>query len=98
MIFRVRISRLISEDAKTFKIVRMRQIADIDRLLKEYGLYLRMEKGVSDNTREAYLSDVGRLLGYLSDTGCTLREVTADTLRFFIGELHDLGIDRKSVV
>lgn len=45
MIFRVRISRLISEDAKTFKIVRMRQIADIDRLLKEYGLYLRMEKG-----------------------------------------------------
>lgn len=44
MIFRVRISRLISEDAKTFKIVRMRQIADIDRLLKEYGLYLRMEK------------------------------------------------------
>ncbi len=96
MIFRVRISRLISEDAKTFKIVRMRQIADIDRLLKEYGLYLRMEKGVSDNTREAYLSDVGRLLGYLSDTGCTLREVTADTLRFFIGELHDLGIAERS--
>lgn len=74
----------------------MRSITDIDRLLKEYELYLRMEKGVADNTREAYTADVGKLLAYLAESGIALRDVTADTLRFFIGELHDLGIAERS--
>ena len=74
----------------------MRPITDIDRLIREYTLYLQMEKGMSVNTREAYVADVRKLLAYLAGDGVTLRDVTTDTLRYFVGELHDLGIAERS--
>lgn len=74
----------------------MRSITDIDRLLRDYLLYLQMEKGMSVNTREAYVADVRKLLAYLAGDGVALRDVTPDTLRYFIGELHDLGIAERS--
>ena len=74
----------------------MRSITDLDRILREYTLYLQMEKGMSANTREAYVADVRKLLGYLGEGGTALRDVTPDTLRYFVGELHDLGIAERS--
>lgn len=82
----------------------MRDIFDIPQIISDFDLYLMMEKGVADNTRQGYLRDVRKLLVYLSDTtdagGDTapvkLREVTIDTLRFFIGDLHDIGIAERS--
>lgn len=74
----------------------MRKLDDIDRVMSEYGLFLQMEKGMAGNTREAYMRDVRKLLVYLADSGVKLRDVTADTLRYFIGELHDLGIAERS--
>ncbi len=74
----------------------MRKLDDIDRVMSEYGLFLQMEKGMAGNTREAYMRDVRKLLVYLAESGTKLREVTADTLRYFIGELHDLGIAERS--
>lgn len=74
----------------------MRKLDDIDRVMSEYGLFLQMEKGMAGNTREAYMGDVRKLLVYLAESGTKLREVTADTLRYFIGELHDLGIAERS--
>lgn len=82
----------------------MRDIFDIPQIISDFDLYLMMEKGVADNTRQGYLRDVRKLLVYLSDTtddvGDTapvrLREVAIDTLRFFIGDLHDIGIAERS--
>lgn len=74
----------------------MRSITDIDRLLGDYDYFLRLEKGMADNTRESYCRDVQKLLSYLADSGVTLRDTTTDTLRYFIGELHDLGIAERS--
>lgn len=74
----------------------MRSITDIDRLLGDYDYFLRLEKGMADNTRESYYRDVQKLLSYLVDSGVTLRDTTTDTLRYFIGELHDLGIAERS--
>ena len=74
----------------------MRSITDLDRILREYTLYLQMEKGMSANTREAYVADVRKLLGYLGEGGTALRDVTPDTLSYFVGELHDLGIAERS--
>lgn len=74
-----------------------RQI-DIDRLLKNFGSYIRLERGLSDNTRENYLRDIRRLLLWLADGDSRpegvipLREVTLDHLRLFLGDLSDLGI------
>lgn len=74
----------------------VRQILDTEKILADYGLYLQMEKGMSANTQEAYERDVRKFLVYLSDSRLTLRDVTVDTLRYFIGELHDLGIAERS--
>lgn len=73
-----------------------RQILDTEKILADYGLYLQMEKGMSANTQEAYARDVRKFLVYLSDSRLTLRDVTVDTLRYFIGELHDIGIAERS--
>lgn len=74
----------------------MRQINDIERVCQEYDLYLMMEKGMADNTRESYRRDVDKLLGYLAAEGVGLRDVTIDTLRMFLSDLHDVGIAERS--
>ncbi|MBO5456107.1 MAG: tyrosine recombinase XerD [Muribaculaceae bacterium] len=82
----------------------MRDIIDIPQIVPDFDLYLMMEKGVSDNTREGYLRDVRKLLVYLDDgrgddgnpSPVKLRDVTIDTLRFFIGDLRDVGISERS--
>ncbi len=82
----------------------MRDILDIPKLLGDFDLYLMMERAMSDNTREGYMRDVRKLLSYLDDTpsesgtttGTPLREVTIETLRLFLGELHDVGIAERS--
>ncbi len=65
---------------------------DPQNALRDYDLYLLLEKGASDNTREGYLSDIGRLMTWLAESGTPLRDVSCETLRLFIGDMHDLGI------
>lgn len=74
----------------------MRSIDSISDILRAYEAYLILERGLSDNTREAYLTDVLKLTGYLSSEGIALRQVTADTLRAFAADLYDLGISSRS--
>ena len=74
----------------------MRSLDDLDRVMKEYGLYLRLERGLSDNTREGYMRDVSRLLAWLTGEVRQLRDVTIDTRRLYLGDLHDVGIAVRS--
>ena len=74
----------------------MRSLDDLDRVMKESGLYLRLERGLSDNTREGYMRDVSRLLAWLTGEVRQLRDVTIDTLRLYLGDLHDVGIAVRS--
>lgn len=74
----------------------MREILDIDKILDSFEAYIMLERGLSDNTRENYVMDVRKLLGYLSDRSIPLREVKLDTLRDFIITLHEMGIAMRS--
>lgn len=74
----------------------MRDILDIKRILDDYDAYLSVEKGMSENTRAAYRRDIDKLHSWLSSGGISLRDVTIDTLRQFIGDLHDVGIAERS--
>lgn len=73
-----------------------RRIDDIPAIVDQFEAYLQLERGLTDNTRSAYLSDVGKLLGYLADTATSLRNVTLDTLHNFVADLYDLGISPRS--
>lgn len=74
----------------------MRSIHDIGKIVADYDVYLMMDRGMSDNTREAYLRDLSRLLEWLAGEGTGLRDVTLDTLRLFVGDLNDVGIAERS--
>ncbi len=69
---------------------------DIDKILGRYGSYLTVERGYSDNTCEAYVTDVSKLLAALAAANIDPAKATVDDLRSFMGDLHDLGIMPRS--
>ena len=73
-----------------------RRIDDIDRLLRGFGAYLQLERGLSDNTRESYLFDIAKFLDFLKRENKMLRSVTDQSLQAFVADLHDLGIAPRS--
>ncbi len=74
----------------------MRSISDIPRMLDDFGAYLMLERGLSQNTRECYRSDVNKLLSYLSDTSTTIRDTTLEDLQGFAADLFDIGVASSS--
>ena len=67
------------------------------KMLTRYKQYLVFEKALSANTLDAYLKDVEKLFGYLSEEGVRPEEVTLDTLEHFTADLMDVGINPRSV-
>jgi len=57
-----------------------------------------LEKSLSPNTLEAYLSDVSKLLSFLNDEGIAIQQVTLDNLHTFAAGLRDLGIAPRSQI
>jgi integrase/recombinase XerD len=62
--------------------------------LKEFTLYLKLERGLSGNSVDAYVNDVTKLLQYLelSNSTTPIEKVEIATLRNFITYLNELGI------
>lgn len=75
----------------------MRDITDIAQVKRNYQVYLRIEKGLSDNTAQAYGDDVDKLTHYLTDQGVAVEHATTNDLDNFVAALHDLGIGPRSV-
>ncbi|MEE0979462.1 MAG: site-specific tyrosine recombinase XerD [Muribaculaceae bacterium] len=73
-----------------------RQITSVDKLLDSFGAYLSLERGMAENTRVGYLADVMKFISYAGDPVIDIASVTTDTLREFIGDLHDTGIAPRS--
>ena len=69
-----------------------------NQLLQKYRQYLLLEKSLSPNTLEAYLSDVSKLLSFLNDECIAIQQVTLDNLHTFAAGLRDLGIAPRSQI
>ena len=69
-----------------------------NQLLQKYRQYLLLEKSLSPNTLEAYLSDVSKLLSFLNDEYIAIQQVTLDNLHTFAAGLRDLGIAPRSQI
>lgn len=67
-----------------------------DNILRRYISFLRLEKGVSPHTIEAYIDDVNKLLHYLATDNRTLLEVDYNLLQDFVCTLQDVGICPRS--
>ena len=58
----------------------MKEIYDINDVMRRFGTYLMMERGLSRNTVEAYTDDVQKLLTYLHDDRRSPADATEDDL------------------
>lgn len=66
-------------------------------ILRRYLQYLRLERAFSDNTLDAYLKDLEKLLSFLEEEGVGFRDVTLENLQTFVATLMDLGITTRSI-
>ena len=67
-----------------------------DKILARYKQYLRLEKSLSTNTVEAYLTDLDKLFRFLDDKGIHKLEAKLEDLEQFSASLHDIGICPRS--
>ncbi len=65
-------------------------------IYKQYCGYIKLEKGLSENSKEAYLHDLNALLTYLEERHIDPLKVTLADLSGFIVYLNDLGIGARS--
>lgn len=64
--------------------------------LNRYKIYIRLEKSLSENTLEAYISDVVKLETFLRSEQRSLLTATIEDLRSFLSTLADVGINARS--
>lgn len=74
----------------------MRPIHDVNKLQREYAAHIVLERGLSENTRDAYLNDINKFLVWLSGKSTMLRHVELADVEEFMATLHDLGISPRS--
>lgn len=74
----------------------LKPLPDYQTLRSHYYAYLMLERGLSDNTRLCYQSDLDRLNTWLGEAGISLTDADFDCLQGFVIDLHDLGISPRS--
>lgn len=65
-------------------------------MIRKYKQYLKLEKGLSKNTLDAYTTDLEKLLNFLATEDIEVLDVTLEDLEHFAAGLHDIGIHPRS--
>ena len=63
---------------------------------ERYKIYLRLEKGLSPLTLEAYMSDLEKFDAFVKESGKELTDVTLCDVRSFLAMLDDVGIHPRT--
>ncbi|WP_036892415.1 site-specific tyrosine recombinase/integron integrase [Prevotella dentasini] len=66
-------------------------------IVRRYQRYLKLEKGYSPNTIDAYTCDLNKLTDYLKGEGVDILDVELDNLEHFAAAVSDLGIGARSL-
>lgn len=64
--------------------------------LERYRIFLRLEKGLSPLTLEAYLMDIGKFGKFLDEGGKQLSDAVLDDFRDFLAMLSEVGIHPRT--
>ena len=66
-------------------------------IVSRYRRYLKLEKGYSVNTLDAYMRDVDKLFRYLAVEQVDVLDVKLEDLEHFAAFISDLGIGPRSL-
>ena len=64
--------------------------------IDRYNTWLRLEKGLSANTIEAYTDDLNKLFQFIENEELSLLEIRYTDLQQFVAQLSDIGISPRS--
>ena len=64
--------------------------------IQSFGDYLKIERGLSKHSHEAYLRDIHKLASYLSANPITIDKVEESHLLAFLKDLHALGVEAST--
>ena len=67
-----------------------------ERYIKDFVSFLKIEKGLAENSIFAYQNDVAKLYDFASLRKITVTELTYTDLKEFVAELYDLGLSARS--
>lgn len=74
----------------------MKRNEKTDKILVKYKQYLKLEKSLADNTVEAYLTDLNKLLAFLTLENIHILDAKLENMEEFSAGLHDIGIHPRS--
>ncbi len=69
-----------------------KELTTRQRAVRDFRRHIRLMRGLSDNTLEAYMHDVGKLLDWCDDNEKDLLTLELKDLEEFSASLHDLGV------
>lgn len=69
---------------------------DQKKIIESYITFIQLEKGLSDNTLDAYQRDLSKLLAFAANVNIPVVQLTLDDLHQFIARLHDDGLTERS--
>jgi integrase/recombinase XerD len=67
-----------------------------NRYIKDFVSYLKIEKGLAENSIFAYQKDVDKLFQYAMAIHKNAEDITYNDLKHFIATLYDLGLSARS--
>ena len=67
-----------------------------DRYIKDFVSFLKIEKGLAENSVFAYQNDVAKLRDFAESKNLSPKEIKYSDLKDFVVELYDLGLSARS--
>ena len=67
-----------------------------ERYIKDFVSYLKIEKGLSENSILAYSNDVDKLKNFANSLNKEPQTIDFEDLKYFIANLYDLGLSARS--
>ena len=74
-----------------------RRSQQLQRLIRRYYQYLKLEKGCSPNTIDAYMRDLDKFLRFIKDEGKDFMSIQLDDFHQFSSLMMDVGIHSVSL-
>ncbi len=71
---------------------KIKALGSMSAIVRRFVSYLKLERGYSQNTIDAYINDMGHLSRYLDSRSIDIRDVKLEDLENFIAALVDIGV------